>query len=78
MRPIKKLMLAYFALGAFTASTVAIGIFARFADDGHLVQGWILPLCLATAAGATLVGSIEKRALRLRARNRGPVPRPSA
>lgn len=63
MKALKKLMLAYFALGALSASTVAIGLFAHFASDGHLVHGLVLPLCLATAAGATLVARFQHRAL---------------
>lgn len=64
MSSIKKLTLAYFALGAISASAVAAGLFAHFANDGNLARGWILPLCLATAAGATLVARFERRALR--------------
>jgi hypothetical protein len=64
MRAIQGLALAYFGLGALFATTVAIGVFSRFASEGTFLRPWILPLCIATAFGATLVARLQKRHVR--------------
>lgn len=63
MRGIQRLALAYFALGALFATTVAVGILSRI-SEGASARPWILPLCMATALGATLVAKLQKQLIR--------------
>lgn len=41
-----------FALGAFTATTIGIGLLVRFRPEPSGLRPWITPLCVLTAMGA--------------------------
>ena len=52
---------AYAALTLLTIATVVVGLLYHFGSDGDRLQPWIFPMCMATFAGALLVGRRAKK-----------------
>lgn len=56
----KKIVAAYFILGALTGFTVAIGLeYHSLIGNGRSLQHWILPLCVVVVIGAGFVGRMS-------------------